>query len=80
MKYLKDRPGYRPAKFILTALWGVNGLQLLDLIPSKCRFNAEDFVKHVMAPLVQTVFPQGRTVILLGSMFISTTAVFTSQK
>jgi hypothetical protein len=46
---------------MLMAIWGANGFQMLDLIPSECRFNAQDFVEHVMAPLVQIVFPQGRT-------------------
>jgi hypothetical protein len=39
---------------------GVNGFHLLDLIPSQCRFNAQYFVEHVTAPLVQMVLPQGR--------------------
>jgi hypothetical protein len=46
---------------MLTAIWGVNGFYLLDLMPSEYRFSAQYFVEHVMAPLVQTVFPQGRT-------------------
>jgi hypothetical protein len=49
------------ANFTLTAIWGVNGFHLLDLMPSQCRFNAQYFVEHVIVPLVQTVFPQGRT-------------------
>jgi histone-lysine N-methyltransferase SETMAR len=49
------------AKFVLTATWGVSGFYLLDLIPSQCRFNAQYFMKHARAPLVQIVFPQGRT-------------------
>jgi hypothetical protein len=46
---------------MLTAIWGDNGFRLLDLMPSQYRFNAQYFVEHVMTPLVQTVFPQGRT-------------------
>jgi hypothetical protein len=49
------------AQFMLMAIWGVNGFHLLDLMPSQCRFNAQCFVKHIMAPLVQRVFPQGKT-------------------
>jgi hypothetical protein len=49
------------AQFMLTAIWGTNGFHLLDLMPSQCRVNTQCFVEHVMAPLVQTVFPQGRT-------------------
>jgi hypothetical protein len=48
------------AKFMFMAIWGVNNFHLLDLILSQCRFNAQFLVEHVMAPLVQTVFPQGR--------------------
>jgi hypothetical protein len=54
-------PDIGTAKFILTAIWGVNGFHLLDSMPSECRFNAQYFMEHVMAPLAQTVFPQGRT-------------------
>jgi histone-lysine N-methyltransferase SETMAR len=46
---------------MLTAIGGVNGFHLMDLMPPECRFNTQYFVEHVMAPLVQTVFPQGRT-------------------
>jgi hypothetical protein len=49
------------AKFMFTAIWGVNGFHLLGLIPSQCIFNAQYFVEHDMEPLVQTVFSQGRT-------------------
>jgi hypothetical protein len=31
------------------------------LMLPECRFNAQYFVEHVIAPLVQMVFPQGRT-------------------
>jgi hypothetical protein len=53
-------PAIGTAKFMLTTIWGVNGLHLLDLMPSQGRFNTQYFVEHVMAPLVQTIFPQGR--------------------
>jgi histone-lysine N-methyltransferase SETMAR len=46
---------------MLAAIWGVNGFHLPDLMPPECTFNAQYFVEHVMVPLVQMVFPQGRT-------------------
>jgi hypothetical protein len=49
------------AKVIFMAIWGANGFHVLDLTQSKCRFNAQYFMEHVMVPLVQTVFPQERT-------------------
>jgi hypothetical protein len=49
------------AEFMLTAISGVNGFHLPDLMLSEYRFNAQYFVEHVMAPLVQTGFPQGKT-------------------
>jgi hypothetical protein len=49
------------AKFMFTAIWGVNGFHLRDSMPSEGRFNAQYFVEHAVVPLVQTVFPQGRT-------------------
>jgi hypothetical protein len=54
-------PAIGTAKFMLTAIWGVNGFHLLDLMPSQCRFNTQYFMEHIMPPLVQTVFPHGRT-------------------
>jgi hypothetical protein len=57
----KMDPAIGTAKFLLTAIWGVNGFHLPDLMLSSCRLNAQYFVEHVMEPLVQTVFPQGRT-------------------
>jgi hypothetical protein len=45
------------AQCMLTAIWGVNGFHLLDLMLSQCRFNARYFAEHIMAPLVQMVFP-----------------------
>jgi hypothetical protein len=69
-------PAIGTAKFILTAIWGVNGFSLLDLMPSQYTFNAQYFIE----PLVQTSPQKGGLGILLDSMFISTTAVFTSQK
>jgi hypothetical protein len=47
-------------KFMLTAIWGVNGFHLLDLVSSQCRFNAQYFVEHVLPSLIQRVFSQGR--------------------
>jgi hypothetical protein len=54
-------PAIGTATFMLTAIWGVNGFHLLDLMLSRRRFNRKYFTEHVMAPLVQTVFPQGRS-------------------
>jgi hypothetical protein len=45
---------------MLTAIWGVNGFRLLDLIPLQHRFNAQYFVGYVMMPVVQTVFLRER--------------------
>jgi hypothetical protein len=57
----KVNPAIGTTKFMLTAIWGVNGFHLLDLMSSQCRFNAQYFVEHAMAPLIHTIFPQGRT-------------------
>jgi hypothetical protein len=54
-------PAIGTAKFMATAIYGVTGFHLPDLMPSECRYNTQYFVEHVMVPLVQTVFPQGRT-------------------
>jgi hypothetical protein len=73
-------PTIGTTKFMPTTIWGVNGFHLPDLIPSHCRFNAQYFVEHVMALWFGRSSHKGGLDILLDSMFISTTAVFTSQK
>jgi hypothetical protein len=73
-------PAIGTTKFMPAAIWGVNGFHLLDLMPSQCRFNTQYFVEHVMALVAQMPSHKGGLGILLDSIFISTTAVFTSQK
>jgi hypothetical protein len=50
-------PDIGSAMFMLTTIWGVNGFHLLYSMPSQCIFNARYFLGHVMAPLLQTIFP-----------------------
>jgi hypothetical protein len=52
-------PAVGTAKFMFTAILGVDGFYLRDLMPSQCRFNISYFVEPVIVPLVQTVFPKG---------------------
>jgi hypothetical protein len=52
-------PAIGTAKFMLTVIWGVNGFHLPDLMRSEYIFNGQSFVGHVLAPMVQAVFPQG---------------------
>jgi hypothetical protein len=54
-------PAIGTAKFMLTVIWGIDAFHLLGSMMSQCIFNAQYFVGHVIAPLVQTVFPQERT-------------------
>jgi hypothetical protein len=65
---------------MFTAIWGVNGFHLLDLMSSESRLNAQYFVEHVIAPWFGRSSHKGGLSILLDSMFIPTTAIFTSQK
>jgi hypothetical protein len=46
-------PAIGTTRFMITAISGVNGFRLRDLMPSQCRLNAQYFVEHVMAPLAQ---------------------------
>jgi hypothetical protein len=73
-------PAIGTAKFMFTAILGVNGFHLLNLMPSECRSNAQYFVEHVMTPWFRRSSNKGGLGILLDSMFISTTALLTSQK
>jgi hypothetical protein len=45
---------------MLTAIWAVKDFHLPDLMPSQYRFSAQYVLEHVIAPLIQTVSPQGR--------------------
>jgi hypothetical protein len=53
-------PAIGTAKFMSMAIWGINSFHLLDLMLSQRISSAQYFVKHVMAPVVQTVLPKGR--------------------
>jgi hypothetical protein len=35
----KVDPAFGTARFVLKAIWGVNGFRLRDLMPSECKFN-----------------------------------------
>jgi hypothetical protein len=43
-----------------TVIWGVDGFHVVDLITSQRNFNSDDFVSHVLAPMIAKVFSQGR--------------------
>jgi hypothetical protein len=45
---------------MLTAILGVDGLHIVDLMTSQYIFNSEYFVNHVLAPIVPNVFSRGR--------------------
>jgi hypothetical protein len=47
-------------KCILTVIWGVDGLRIVDLMASERSFNSKYFASDVLAPMIEKVFPQGR--------------------
>jgi hypothetical protein len=47
-------------KFMLTVMWGIKSLHVVDLITSQNQFNSPYFVEHIMVTLVQEIFPHGR--------------------
>jgi hypothetical protein len=62
MQCLKGRTRLSAPLSLCSRLFGGGTVfHLLDLIPSECKFNGQYFVEYVITPLVQTVFPQGRT-------------------
>jgi hypothetical protein len=54
-------PAIGTVKFMLTPIRGINSAHLRDLIAPECKFDAQYLVEHVMAPIIQTLFPQRRT-------------------
>jgi histone-lysine N-methyltransferase SETMAR len=47
-------------KFMLSVIWGIGGFHVIDLMTTQCSFNSEYFVNHVMVPLIDEIFPNGR--------------------
>jgi hypothetical protein len=59
---------------------GVDGFYVVDLMTSRCSFNPEDFVSHVLVPMVAKVFSGGESHILVDYNFTRITAESTFQK
>jgi hypothetical protein len=68
------------AQFVFTAIWGVKDFRLLDLMSLECRFHAEHLWGMAWRPWFRRSSHKKGLGMLLDSMLISTTAVFTSQK
>jgi hypothetical protein len=45
---------------MLIVIWRVNSFHVVDRMTSQCSFNSEDFVSHVLTPMVAKVFSRGR--------------------
>jgi hypothetical protein len=46
--------------FLLTVIWGVDGLHVVNLMTSQRNFNSEYFMSHVLVSMVAKVSPRGR--------------------
>jgi hypothetical protein len=66
-------------KFLLTAIWGVNGFHLLDLMLSQWYLLHNTSWSMLWRPWFRWSSRKGGFGLLLDSLFILTTAVFTSQ-
>jgi hypothetical protein len=45
--------------FMLTVIWGIDGFHIVDLMTKQYSYNTQYFLRHVLAPLLLTVFPDG---------------------
>jgi uncharacterized membrane protein len=41
---------------MLSVIWGVDGLHVVDLMTSQCSFNSEYFVSHILVPMVARLY------------------------
>jgi hypothetical protein len=47
-------------KVMLRVIWGIDGFQVVDMMPPGGCLNTEYFLAHNMAPLLAKVLPEGR--------------------
>jgi hypothetical protein len=47
-------------KFILTVIWGIDGVHGVDLMNEQHSYNTQYFLSHILEPLLLAVFPDGR--------------------
>jgi hypothetical protein len=45
---------------MLASIWGIYGFYAADLMTEQHSFNTQDFLSHILAPLLLAVFPYGR--------------------
>jgi hypothetical protein len=48
-------------KYVLTVMWGVSGVHVIDVMTGQERFDSQYDLRSIMAPLVQSIYPHGRT-------------------
>jgi hypothetical protein len=59
-------------KFMPTIIWGVTGFSAVVLTTTQKTFNSEYFAEQTMTPLVDKIYPEEETRMLLESKFTTT--------
>jgi hypothetical protein len=45
---------------MLTVIWEIDGFHVVDLMTEQHRYDTQDFLGHILEPLLLAVFPDGR--------------------
>jgi hypothetical protein len=56
----KPRQQIQRKKFMFTSTWNPTGFSFVDRLPNDTKMNSAYFVTNILAPLSETIFPQGR--------------------
>jgi hypothetical protein len=46
-------------KFMFTAIWGIDGFRVVDLMTEQHSYNTQYFLRHILKPMLLIVFPDG---------------------
>jgi hypothetical protein len=57
----KVRPGIQTRKFMFTVVWDAIDFHVANLLTSQCSFDNDYFFTEILQPLVDKLFPQGKT-------------------
>ena len=48
-----ENPGFQLRKFMLTVIWGINGIHVIDIMDSGLSFNSDYFITHILCQIEQ---------------------------
>jgi hypothetical protein len=56
----KSRQQIQNKKFMFTIIWNLSGFYVVDRVSNDTKLNSDYFVRNILTPLEEAIFPQGR--------------------